>query len=195
LGRLDEIQGRRVTPGEEICVIEEFLPGVGTFDQDGVVRAAMTGVTQVDILSRVVFVKPSVNLPKIPEKGEVVYGIVQVVKDEFAIVKIAGDYHGRRYPTCFTGLLHISQSTDRYVKNLYEVVRVGDVLKAKVLNNYPPYNLTIKEHRLGVVLAFCGKCGNRMARSSNDTLKCDSCGNIEKRKVSSDYGQLRVLHP
>jgi len=195
LGRLEEIQGRKVTPGEEICVIEEFLPGVGTFDRDGIVRAALIGVTQVDMVSRVVFVKPFVKPPRMPEKGDIVYGIVQVVKDEFAIVKIAGDYYGHRYPTSFTGLLHISQATDRYVKNLYEVVRVGDVLKAKVLSNYPPYNLTIKEHRLGIVLAFCGKCGERMIKAGNDTLKCGRCGNTERRKVSSEYGQLRALHP
>ncbi len=190
--RLNEIRGRKVSPGDEICVIEEFLPGPGTFEVDGIVRATLTGVVNVDLMTRVAFVKPLVREPRMPERGDVVYGVVQVVRDEFAIIKIIGDGQGRRYSVPYTGLLHISQATEKFVKDLYEVLRMGDVVKAKVLSNYLPYNLTLKEYRLGVVMAFCGRCGERLVKSGSEVLKCPSCGNTERRKVSSDYGVVRV---
>ncbi len=190
--RLSEINGRRVSPGDEICVIEEFLPGPGTFEDDGIVRSALTGIVNADLMTRVVFVKPLVREPKIPERGDIVYGVVQVVRDEFAIIKIIGDYQGRRYSVPYTGLLHISQATEKYVKNLYDVLRMGDVVKAKVLSSCLPYNLTLKEYRLGVVMAFCGKCGERLVKSGSEVLKCPACGNVEHRKISSDYGVIRV---
>ncbi len=193
VGRYKEINGKQVTPGETICVMEEFMPGDGTFEDNGIVRAALTGITQADLNSRVVIVKPRVKIPKRPLKGDIIYGVVQVVKDEFAIIKILGDYQGTRYHTPYTGLLHISQAVDRYLDNLYEAVRVGDIIKARILSNYPPYNLTTKDHRLGVILGFCGKCGDKLIKSGQETLKCRRCGNVEHRKISSDYGSLRVI--
>lgn len=193
MARIDEINGKRVLPGDPVCVIEEFMPGVGTFEDNGVVRAAIPGVTQADLVTRTVHIRPAVQLPRIPEKNSVIVGIVTVVKDEFAIIKIVKDVKGAKFHSGFTGLLHISQASDRFVKNLYEVIRVGDVIRAKVLNDAPPYNLTLREPKLGVVVGFCGNCGKRMKKAGPETLKCPACGRVEKRKVSYDYGNLKGI--
>ena len=195
MDRVSEINGKAVVPGDTICVIEEFLPGPWTYTDNGVVRATITGKVQVDIVTRTVSIKPSVKLLEIPMRGYYVYGYVVMVKDEFAIIRITrtSSTHRIKYTSTFTGLLHISQSSDKFIKNLYDVVRVGDIVKAKVLNDAPPYNLTLKEPKLGVVLAFCGVCGGKLAKISTDTLKCSLCGEIEKRKVSIDYGNLKGL--
>ncbi|RLG77482.1 MAG: RNA-binding protein [Thermoprotei archaeon] len=193
MGRIEEINGRAVVPGDTICVIEEFLPGPWTYVDGGAIKAAITGNVYVDITTRTVGVRPTVKLFEVPMRGGYVYGYVVMVKDEFAIIKIVSNTHGTKYASTFTGLLHVSQSSDKFIKNLYDVVRVGDIVKAKVLNDAPPFNLTLKEPRLGVILAFCGICGSRLTRLSTDTLKCPSCSNIEKRKVSIDYGNLKGL--
>ncbi len=191
--RLQEILGKKVMPGDEVCTVEEFLPGLGTFEKGGIVRAAWAGMTEVDMITRTVFVKPFRDIFKIPSRETVIVGIVTVVKDEFAIIKVVGDIKGHTYPTGFTGLLHISQASDRHVKDLYEVIRVGDIVKAKVLSDSPPYNLTLKGPKFGVLLSFCGNCGSIMKKSGPDTLKCPRCGRVEKRKLSIDYGRLKGL--
>ncbi|MCD6428582.1 MAG: exosome complex RNA-binding protein Csl4 [Desulfurococcales archaeon] len=193
MGRVEEINGKAVVPGDTICVIEEFLPGPWTYVVDGAIKAAITGRVYVDIAMRTVSVRPTVKLFEVTMRGTYIYGYVVMVKDEFAIIKVVGSAHGTKYASTFTGLLHISQSSDKFIKNLYDVVRVGDIVKAKVLNDAPPFNLTFKEPRLGVILAFCGTCGHRLTKLSTDTLKCPICGNIEKRKVSIDYGNLKGL--
>ncbi len=191
--RLDELRERKVLPGDDLCVIEEFLPGYGTFEKGGIVRAAWAGRVHVDMAARTISVIPYKQASEIPERNSIVYGVVIVVKDEFAILKILKDAKGNEYPSGFTGLLHISQATDRHVKDLYEVIRVGDIVKGKVLSDYPPYNLTLREPRLGVVLAFCGQCGTLLRKTGPDTVKCPKCGRVEKRKLSIDYGKVKGL--
>ncbi|MCD6324035.1 MAG: exosome complex RNA-binding protein Csl4 [Desulfurococcales archaeon] len=191
--RIDELRNKDVLPGDELCVIEEFLPGYGTFEKEGVVRAAWAGKVQVDMVARTVSVLPIKGVPRLPERNSVIYGVVAVVKDEFAIIKILKDLRGVEYPSGFTGLLHISQASDRHVKDLYEVIRVGDIVKGKVLSDHPPYNLTLREPRLGVVLAFCGECGAILKKTGPDTVKCPKCGRIEKRKLSVDYGKVKGI--
>jgi len=193
MNRIDEIKGKRVLPGDEICVIEEFLPGPGTFEFEGIVRSALVGTTYIDEVTRIVHVKPLKDLTRFPTKGSTVIGIVVLVRDEFAIVKVVGDVKGVNYSPAYTGILHISQASETHVKDLYEVIRVGDLIKAKVLNGEPPYNLTLREPRLGVILAFCGNCGSKLVKSGPTTLKCKVCGRVEKRKVSIDYGKLKGL--
>ncbi len=191
--RLKEINGKYVMPGDDVCVIEEFMPGVGTYEDRGTVRAALVGVVQVNMNSRVVAIKPLTKELKLPSRNDIIIGVVVLVKDEYSLVKILTDSSGVKYQTPFTAILHISQVSNRFVKTLYDVVRVGDLVKAKVLNDFIPYNLTIKEPKLGVVLAFCGKCGHALKPKDNELLVCPICGNIERRKVSIDYGRIKGL--
>lgn len=72
------------------------------------------------------------------------------------------------------------------MQSLLDVVRPGDYVKAKVLNNSIPYQLTLKEPDLGVVEAYCSVCGGLLYRSG-DVLVCSLCGNREKRKTSLSY--------
>lgn len=191
MSRIEQIRGKKVVPGEEVCIVEEFTSGIGTYEEDGVVRATLSGIVEPDTTLRVVHVRPKVKLPRMPSRGDIVYAVTHVVRDEIMIAKIVADGQGKKYLNPFTGLLHISQASDRFVKDLYEVVRVGDLIKAKVLGYAPPYNLTLKEPRLGVVLGFCSICGGLLKKLSTDTLKCPECGNVEKRKVSLDYGNVK----
>ena len=191
--RLKEINGKYVMPGDDVCVIEEFMPGIGTYEDRGIVKAALIGITQVNMNSRTVSIKPLTKELRLPSRNDVVIGIVVLVKDEYSLVKILTDSSGVKYQTPFTAILHISQVSNKFVRSLYDVVRVGDLVKAKVLNDFIPYNLTIKEPKLGVVMAFCGKCGQVLKPKDNELLTCPICGNSEKRKVSIDYGKIKGL--
>lgn len=191
--RVKRLSNKGVIPGDELCVIEEFMPGLGTYEYNGVVRAALVGNTVTDLNTRVISVKPRIKEPALPRRGTIVYGIVVLIRDEYAIIKLISDVNGVRYPTAFTAILHISQVTDKFIKDLFEVLRLGDVVKAKVLNDALPYNISIKDSKLGVVLAFCGKCGTTLKFEGGDLLKCPTCSNLERRKVSIDYDKLKGL--
>ena len=193
MSRLREIDSKAVLPGDPICVLEEFIPGASTYEEKGVVRSLAIGRVATDLKLRVVHVKSLVRRATIPSKGSYVYGVVQVVRDEHAIVKLVADSDWRGFNGYFTGVLHISQASDKYVSNLYEVLRAGDIIKARVYNSNLPFNIGLKEPRLGVVLAFCGKCGRVLKAAGPDTLKCPYCGNLEKRKLSIEYGNLKGL--
>lgn len=190
MSRLKELTRLWVVPGDNVCVVEEFLPGTGVYEDGGFIRSSTVGLVSVDLRSRVVNVK-STKTPYLPSRGEVVYALVTVLHEELAITKIFASELGRRYANHFTGLLHVSQVLDRFVKNVYEVLAVGDVIKAKILNDSIPYMLTIKEARLGVILAYCSLCGTQLRRQSTDSLRCPKCDNVEKRKLSLDYGTFK----
>lgn len=193
MGRLDEIVNKKVAPGDEICVIEEFMAGPGAYeDERGWVRSSYVGVTAADVLARTVAVKPYVRVPELPRKGEYVYGVVVHVKDEYAIVRILSSAGGRKFRDYYTGIIHISQASSRFVRSLFDAVREGDIVKARALTTRIPVNLSIREPRTGVIAAFCSKCG-ALLEYKGGKLVCPACGNAEKRSVSTEYGILKGL--
>ncbi|MEM2021101.1 MAG: exosome complex RNA-binding protein Csl4 [Zestosphaera sp.] len=188
--RLDELNKLRLVPGEEVCVLEEFLPGNGTYEHEGIVRSTIVGRPLIDLDIRVVEVRPSSNRVYMPTAGSIVYGIVSLVKDEYALARIYCDAKCRKYLTTFTGILYVSQISDMYVRSVYELVRPGDVVKAKSLSDTPPYRLTLKERQLGVVLAYCSVCGAKLVKHGN-TLSCPACKSSENRKTAPEYNNIK----
>lgn len=65
------------------------------------------------------------NLVAIPEIGKIYEGPVTSVRDFGAFVEILPGTEG---------LCHISELTDKYVEDIYEIVKVGDRLKVKVID-------------------------------------------------------------
>jgi len=161
------------------------MPSSGTYVDNGTVRAAVVGYAVYDFLSRRVSVKPVKPL-RIPKAGDTVVGVVTAVRDEIAIVKVLGFDIYNTFKNPFTGLLHISQASESRVQNLYEVVRLGDLIKAKVLNNYIPLLLSTKEPKFGVILAYCSRCGAVLLKKDSNLI-CSRCHSVEVRKVSLEY--------
>ncbi|MEM0066347.1 MAG: exosome complex RNA-binding protein Csl4 [Sulfolobales archaeon] len=180
-----------VIPGDRLGVAEEFLPGPGTYEVGYQIRAAAIGKVVKDLLNKVVSVKPY-KLPVMPYSGAIVLAVVIEMREDFARTKILA-VNNILLNYSFTGILHVSQVVEKAgeIKQMYSYVRIGDVVKSKVLNSFPPYLLTIKDAKLGVVLASCSKCGTQL-RLSKDKLKCPECGNIETRKLGHGYGSVYI---
>ncbi len=178
---------RLVTPGEPLCAPEEFMPGPGTYVDGGHVRAAQLGIASYDLKTRIVTVKPLASQPRIPKTGDVVLGVVVNIRDELATLKIVADDKGENYSGTYTGILHVSQVSTRYVKVVEEAVKMGDLMKVKILRDSVPYQLTLKDARLGVVAAACSNCGGLLVKTSSGQLKCPRCGSVERRKTAPDY--------
>jgi len=174
-----------VTPGDFLCVEEEYIPSQGAYSDDGNVRAYVVGRPIIDRISRRVRVKPVKRL-QILQAGDTVIGAVINVREDLAYVKILGTASGSLFKNPFSGLLHVSQISPTRISTIIDAVRIGDIIKAAVLNSTPPFILTTKDPNLGVILAFCSKCGATLVRDGN-RLICPNCGNVEQRKLSIDY--------
>lgn len=193
-----EINGKRVYPGDPLCMIEEYAPGDGTYvDEKGVVRAAVVGVVRVDNAARRISVEPASRKPRMPRKGRSVYAYVYgVPREDLALARIFADERMIPYNGFFNGVIHISQASDKMLKSIYDAVKPGDVVKATVLSPQPPFMLSLKRPQDGVVLAYCSRCGAPLYRvPGQPQLVCLRCGNVEQRKTSPNYILVARRHP
>jgi exosome complex component CSL4 len=176
-----------VVPGEKLCVAEEFSPGPGTYERAGAVYSDLTGERLADTRERTVRVVAKTRTPTMPTDGSTVIGQVTSAHDKSAIVsifKVDSTILGRP----FTGILHISSSSPRYERNMNDVCKTGDMVKAKVFNdkNRIP-ELTTAGRGLGVIKAYCSRCGG-LLQLTNRRLQCRECGNVERRRLADEYG-------
>lgn len=175
-----------VVPGEKLCVAEEFSPGPGTYESGGVVYSHLIGDRVADTKDRTVKVVAKARTPTMPTDGSTVIGRVDNAHDKSVIVsiyKVDSKVLGRP----FTGILHISSSSPRYERNMGDVCKTGDLIKARVFNdkNRIP-ELTTAGRGLGVIKAYCSRCGGVLLLT-NRRLQCRECGNVERRRLADDY--------
>ncbi|MEM2911149.1 MAG: exosome complex RNA-binding protein Csl4 [Candidatus Bathyarchaeia archaeon] len=180
--------GRFVLPGEQLGVIEEFIPDAGTYVKDGVIYSRVAGRALVDFLNKRVSVFPIVHGARVPKVGSIVVGQALSVQPQTATVRIFKI--GKKILSgFFTGFLHVSDVHLRFVDSMFDVCKPGDVLRAKVISEKNRvYHLSTKDKSLGVVYAFCSSCGY-MLEQRGRSLQCLRCGKIEKRKTAIDYGK------
>ena len=177
-----------VLPGDRLGVVEEFLPGVGTYEDKGTIYANFTGTAKIDNKNKRVTVTPTTRVPELPKEGSTVTAVVVHTQEKMATVNI-WKIDGNVLQNPFTALLHISSSSPRYERNMSDVCKAGDILRARVIdmaNRIP--QLTTAGRGLGVVRAYCSKCGGVLDFETKK-LQCASCGNIERRRLAEDYGK------
>lgn len=183
-----ERSGHVVVPGERLGVIEEFIPDSGTFSKDGIIYSKIVGRALIDLLNKRVSVYPLVNEPAVPKLSSEVVGQVGNAQSDNVLVRIfkvgSKDVSG-----VFSGILHISDVSDRYVNSMNDVCKPGDIIRAKVISEKNQiYHLSTSEKNLGVLYGFCGRCGN-LLESKRHEMFCPKCGNVESRKTAFDYGK------
>lgn len=183
-----ERSGHVVTPGERLGVIEEFIPDSGTYSNDGVIYSKIVGRALVDLLNKRVSVYPLVQEPSVPKVSAEVVGQVGNAQSDNVLVRIFR-IGTKNVTGVFTGILHISDVSDRYINSMTEVCKPGDIIRAKVISEKNQiYHLTTSDKNLGVLYGFCGRCGNLLESKPREML-CPKCGNIENRKTAFDYGK------
>jgi len=178
-----------VLPGDKLGVVEEFLPGVGTYVEDGTIYSNFTGTAKIDIRNKRVVVIPNTRMPELPKEGATVLATVTHAQEKMATMSI-WKIDGKTLQNPFTAILHISSSSPRYERNMSDVCKAGDIIRARVIDmtgRIP--HLTTAGRGLGVVKGFCSKCG-AMLEFVNKRLQCSSCGNLERRRLAEDYGRF-----
>lgn len=181
-------------PGDEIAVAEEFEPGEGTYERNGLVFAAVPGVLELDPDNRVARVR-AFNPPAELKIGDIVYGIVDDIRGMMATATILA-IHGRTRQISgqSDGTIHISNVSEDYTEDIHDKFRLGDIIRAKVIQVKPSLQLTTAESDLGVVKALCSVCRGPLELRGND-LYCPRDERTERRKIAADYADLRLSVP
>ncbi|MCS7140100.1 MAG: exosome complex RNA-binding protein Csl4 [Candidatus Nezhaarchaeota archaeon] len=176
-----------VAPGEDIGVIEEFLPGDGTYVDGGIIRSLRYGTAILDINERRVRVVPITRRFLVPERGDIIIGEVVGLKRDLAFVTIRKvENKGLTLSSLFHGVLHVSQVSDKFIDSISDTIRVLDIVRARIVNDKPSYQLSIRGKEFGVILAFCSNCQNPMIIKDRK-LYCPQCRIQEERKLSTRY--------
>lgn len=177
-----------VLPGDQVSTSEELLPGEGTFEEEGIIRASRAGIYVVDEKQKKATIKPLTSVPVELKKNDTVLAEVSSVRSNMVIVNVI---HLTGVQRAISGetdaTLRVSEISNTYIKDPSSEFSPGDVIRAKVTQVKPSLQLITKDRNLGVIKALCGRCRHALVNKGN-TLECPNCNNKERRKIADDYG-------
>ena len=181
-----------VFPGEKIAVIEEFNDGPGTYQEEGEIRSTEIGESKLDSERRAVYIKKATRELVVPEKGmDVIAEVGSVARKDARIdIFMIG---GRHIHPTFSGVIHISDISRDYIKNIDSALKSGDVVKGKLVNVVNRLNQTSLEgQEYGVIYAYCSRCGGLLEQKQGKLI-CPDCGRVERRKTAKSYGKEELI--
>lgn len=178
-----------VLPGDRVGVAEEYIPGTGTYEEEGILYANMAGELELDEAERVARVH-GFNPPLALEVGDTVLATVERLRSSMVIAAVqAVEGREREVSGETEGTIHISKISEEYTEDVNEEMRIGDLVRAKVIQVEPSLQLATNEPQLGVVYGFCTVCRRPLEKKGND-LYCENDERTESRKVASVYNAL-----
>lgn len=178
--------------GDLLGTIEEFMPGKGTFTEDGKIYASKMGKKVIDMQKHEAMVVGK-DIPSL-EVGQEVFGEVVMMKPQMAIVNVQR-IKGYQGEISERTTIFVSNIDNKYVDNPSDLFGLGDIVKATVFKmDNGMIDLSTKGE-YGVVKAFCKRDRMPLAKSKKNEgmLECPVCRHIEKRKISPEYGQVSDL--
>lgn len=187
----EDLKGKFVLPGEEITTKSRFKPGMGTFSKDDSIYAEVTGEVRFKrkkIEVRPVVTKERESLP--PQKGEIVIGRVESVRNVSARIKLLYFIRdGKLHPIerGVAGSIYIGD-LGTHVPEFSDALQRGDIILGKVsIARGIPFSISFEKRKeYGCVAAKCEKCGTPMIKKGRRVF-CEECKEYRKRMVSSLY--------
>ena len=179
---------KKVFPGDELAVIEEYNKGEGSYQEDGLVRSEELGETRLNREKRAVEVKKATKPLNLPIEGSIVIAEAGSVTRRDARVDIFR-INGKKIQPTYTGVIHINDVAREFDRNLEMALRSGDIIRAVVANTKNTIiQLSIAGPEFGVVYAYCSRCGG-ILENEKGRLTCPSCKRVERRQTARSYGK------
>jgi exosome complex component CSL4 len=173
-----------ILPGDKISSIEEYIPGEGTFEENGNIYAGIGGLLRIDHKNRKVDIQNFKLTRHSLKNGYKVIGIVKNIIRNIAEIEITY-IEDSRTETKLTAYLPIKIGKNR--ENF--PLKIGDYIRAKVISvsNFPL--LSIRDKETGIIYSECNKCGKEFYLSKDEKiLICKECNNKRNAsKVSLKY--------
>ncbi|MFQ6135002.1 MAG: exosome complex RNA-binding protein Csl4 [Nitrososphaerales archaeon] len=183
------VKVKTATPGEKVSVIEEFDSGEGTYLRDGEVRSLRVGEAVPNLTERIISIKPVKSMDRLPRPGDTVIGVVETAQASIMNIRIEL-INGKYSQAGFTGMLQLGaeRSSGRGRVRRGSVCKRGDLIRARVFSDLNSIiHLSIDGADDGVIHTVCSLCGGDVVRI-RDRVKCIECGNVEERKLASNFG-------
>lgn len=176
--------------GDYLGTIEEFIPGVGTYVEDGKIYAAILGKPVIDAERHVAWVDGKHPLEL--KVGDIVYGEVMAIRKNIVTV-IVSRVEGEQNKVDIRTGVFVSNISDDYVDKTDDMFGIGDLVRGKVVKiDNGLIDISTKGGD-GVVYAFCKACRHKLDKGEGkDKLFCTTCKQSESRKVANDYGSVRL---
>ena len=128
----------------------------------------------------------------VPEKGMDIVAEVGSVARKDARIDIFM-LNGKLIHPTYSGVIHISDISRDYVKNIDMALKNGDIVKGKLVNVANRLNQTSLEGpEYGVIYAYCSRCGG-LLEEQQGKLICPDCGRVERRKTAKSYGNEKLV--
>lgn len=183
-----------ILPGEYVGTIEEYAPSFGVYSDRNKLFSSNIGELALDKKTHAAKVTCKTRIPKMQNIGVITLGAVADASENVALIDLLPFESKSFYfvPQEITAVLHISNIRRGYTKNMRDQVRIGDIIRVKIIElERCSVRLTTDGRDLGVVLAFCSNCRHRLEMSGR-MLVCKNCGSRERRKTAYDYGSGRL---
>ncbi|MFX0098052.1 MAG: exosome complex RNA-binding protein Csl4 [Candidatus Hodarchaeota archaeon] len=180
-----------VAVGDFLGVVEQFLPGRGTYESDGRIYSTIVGRKKVDNAKLEVSVIPlkKKNTP-MPKAGDTVIAEVTMCRKQSAGTHIFKVRNSFLFDT-HNGTLHVSNMSRSYIRSVDDGFQPTDIIRARIMSkNFSEFELSTKGPDLGVIYAECVNCGTHLIKKGK-LLECTLCGFPNPRKIANDYGRIR----
>ena len=177
-------------PGDKLGIIEQYLPGDGTYENEGDIESTVLGNVIINPKMKTISVKPKSGSPATLEVGDRIYFQMTDIKPQRVNVKIDRlEKTKRDLALPYMGSIHISKVKNGYLDKISDAVRIGDIIKAEVVKiTGDNVDLSTVEEDCGVVKAMCTRCREYMTTTGKKSeLQCKRCNKKEKRKISNEY--------
>ncbi len=174
-------------PGEVLGTLEEYMPGKGAYEDNGKVLAMTTGVVEYDRTEMMADVVPRTSTPILLVPGQHIIGMITDFRGPIALVTVERVVGEERTISSDThGSIHISKVSRRYVPEMGRAFKIGDIIRAKIIQIEPSLQLTTIGKKLGTLYSLCSICRALLERHGDDCY-CPNCERLWEKKVSVLY--------
>ncbi|MHA2289871.1 MAG: exosome complex RNA-binding protein Csl4 [Promethearchaeota archaeon] len=182
-----------VLTGQYLGVVEEYLPDKhSTYVKDGQIFATKTGIVKIDKDRRAIeILGHQEENRKTIKIGDIIIGTIRFLRLYSVGISFATINKKIHFNSSYFGNIHVSHISKRFIEKISDAFQITDIVRAKVIRREEnEYSLSTSGKNLGVIHADCSICGTTLEKIGQDKLRCQRCGNVENRKLASDYGNV-----
>jgi exosome complex component CSL4 len=182
-----------VLTGQYLGVVEEYLPDKqSTYVKEGQIFATKTGIVKIDKDRRAIEIRGHQEENRKTIKiGDVIIGTIRFLRLYSVGISFATINKKIHFNSSYFGNIHVSHIAKKFIEKITDAFQITDIVRAKVIRQEEnEYSLSTAGSDFGVIHADCSICGTTLEKIGQDRLRCSRCGNVENRKLASDYGNV-----
>ena len=182
-----------VLTGQYLGVVEEYLPDKqSTYVREGQIYATKTGIVNINKDRRAIEIKSYQEEDRRTVKiNDIVIGTILFLRLYSVGISFATINNKIHFNSSYFGNIHVSHISHKFIEKISDAFQITDIVRAKVIRQEQnEYSLSTVGKNLGVIHADCSICGTTLEKIGVDRLRCPRCGNVENRKLASDYGNV-----